>query len=293
MTPRPAAAPGGASWAAMRAAAERLGIDPGNAELVSRSSREIWHLPQAEVALVVAPPGTRTLGQAAAEAMAVRAATDAGVHTPALLAGPTALPNDGIALAYRWVALGRPADASSWPLLAAEASRLATASVDDLPVVSLTLGVPSAACSEVLGAALAGTLANAWERAVQLLAVLLREAHQVLAHGDLHPNNMLMAGGNAWLIDFEHACRAPAEWDPAKIVILGRRFGEPHQPKALLGAWGPLDPGRLAACVQIQEALIVGWLVRMATRGTPGAANEARRRAAGLAGGGPAWRHLA
>ena len=43
----------------------------------------------------------------------------------------------------------------------------------------------------------------------------------VLCHGDVQPANIIVdPAGEPWLIDFEYACLAPREWDPAKLVIL-------------------------------------------------------------------------
>lgn len=134
---------------------------------------------------------------------------------------------------------------------------------------------------------------SAWDNAAQTLDALTQHGRCVLAHGDLQPANMLIDDqGDGWLIDFEYACVAPAEWDPAKVLILGHRFGDPSHPERLLTAWPGLDHTRLAACVRAQEALIVGWLVQMAVRGATEAGREARRRAQGLNGGGPIWHHL-
>jgi Ser/Thr protein kinase RdoA (MazF antagonist) len=59
----------------------------------------------------------------------------------------------------------------------------------------------------------------------------------VLYHGDLQPANVLAdRGGSAWLIDFKHACLAPPVRDPAKLVILARRFGDPAQVDEVLAA---------------------------------------------------------
>ena len=45
------------------------------------------------------------------------------------------------------------------------------------------------------------------------------------AHCDLQPANFLIDNqGRAWLIDFEYASLAPPGWDPAKLLILSRRF---------------------------------------------------------------------
>jgi hypothetical protein len=74
---------------------------------------------------------------------------------------------------------------------------------------------------------------------------------------------------------------------------LNRRFGEPSEVRPLLGEWRQLDDARLAVCADAQEVLIVLWLVRMAREGTAGAAEEARRPAATLAGEDLLWHHLA
>jgi hypothetical protein len=103
---------------------------------------------------------------------------------------------------------------------------------------------------------------------------------------------LIDATGRAWLLDFEFARAAPREWDPAKLLVLNRRFGEPSDVRPLLREWRQLDDARLAVCADAQEVLIVLWLVRMAREGTASAAEEARRRAATFAGEDLVWHHL-
>ncbi len=115
----------------------------------------------------------------------------------------------------------------------------------------------------------------------------------VLCHGDVQPANIIVdPAGEPWLIDFEYACLAPREWDPAKLVILSRRFGDPAGVDDVLAAWPSLDHARLAECIRAQETLLVAWLVRMSLSGTSGAAAEARRRAGSLDEPAAQWRHL-
>jgi aminoglycoside phosphotransferase (APT) family kinase protein len=146
----------------------------------------------------------------------------------------------------------------------------------------------------VLGADLANVLAERSEIASVAVRRLTAHGDLVLAHGDLQPANALIgATGRAWLLDFEFARAAPREWDPGKLLVLSHRFGEPSDVGPLLGEWRQLDHARLAICADAQEVLIVLWLVRMAREGTAGAAEEARRRAATLAGEDFVWHHLA
>jgi len=272
---------------------ELAGLDPTGARLVSWSSRAIWHLPETQAAVAITRPHTRTREQVAGEARAVCAATSADVRTPRLLAGPFELPQHRFGLVFEWLEGKTLSGDEAWPLAVAQAVRLATAPPGGLPLLSMHLPAPQERRVDVLGPSLEIAFMNRWRLASSTVAGLLQDGPLVLCHGDLQPANVLVDDmGEGWLIDLEHACLAPPEWDPAKMMILARRFGGPAEPAALLSAWPPLDRSRRNACIAAQETLNVGWLVQMAMQGTPGAAREARRRAQGLHGGGPPWRHL-
>jgi aminoglycoside phosphotransferase (APT) family kinase protein len=275
----------------MQRAAAQMSLDPSGARLVSQAARLIWHLPRLAIALTITRAYARTETQLLGETRAVEAAIEAGVRTPPVLAGPTALAHDRYALAFRWVEGQRGV---AWPQLAEQAALLRNASTSGLPTLRMSIDVPRAQWAEVLGPLLAEKFAVAWDESEQNYERLTSDSQLVVSHGDLHPANVLVDRRSAaWLIDFEYASCAPAEWDPSKLLILSRRFRDPFRVGPLLRAWPQLDPERLAACASIQEALIVGWLVEMAHRGTAEAAGEARRRAQGLGGAaGPTWRHL-
>ncbi|WP_219417714.1 aminoglycoside phosphotransferase family protein [Pseudonocardia nigra] len=273
-------------------AAERLGLDCNGARMISSSSRMIWYLPRSGSALVLTRPATKTSEGVASEAAAIRAAVGAGVHTPRLIAGPIGLPEHRHAMACEWVA-GRPPAAEDWPGIVAESARLATASPEGLPELRWPPDVPDARSLPVLGQRLASDFVSRCREASGALGSLVRSGGVVLSHGDLQPGNVLVdVDDHAWLIDLEYACLAPREWDPAKLLILSRRFADPPDVDQLLPAWGDLDAARLEQCVAAQEVLLVGWLCRMAAQGTVGAGEEARRRAASLTDPRSRWRHL-
>ena len=93
----------------------------------------------------------------------------------------------------------------------------------------------------------------------------------MLCHGDLQPANILVDEyGGPWLIDLEYARLAPAEWDPAKLVVLSNRFGDPVRTDRCLTAWPELDRSRLQSCALVQETQSVAWLTQMALDGTHG-----------------------
>lgn len=66
-------------------------------------------------------------------------------------------------------------------------------------------------------------------------------------HPDLQPANVLCDDAGAWLLDMEYAALAPREWDPTKLVILARRFGDPPDVDDLLDVWTRLDRVRHAS----------------------------------------------
>jgi thiamine kinase-like enzyme len=153
--------------------------------------------------------------------------------------------------------------------------------------------MPGPRWAEVLGEHLNLALAELCDRAAATIEALAVGDRLVLCHGDLQLANALVDGdGQAWLLDLEYACLAPREWDPAKLLILSRRFADPSSAEDVLAAWPTLDPDRLAACVAVQETQLVAWLTRMAVDGASGAAAEARHRARTLLGKPQPWRHL-
>lgn len=278
----------------VEAVAELAQLDAADARLVAFSSRAVWHLPRAGAAVVIPRPGARSPGQVHAESRAVRAAVLAGVLTPRLLCGPVALPDARVALVFEWVnSRAIPSD-RAWPLVVVQAAQLASAPTTGLPTLRTSFSMSTPTAPSVLGTDQAADFTARWSAASEIVAALSGSAPLVVCHGDLQLANMLIdRAGRGWLIDFEYACLAPPEWDPAKVLILARRFGDPADPEVLLGAWPALDPARLAACVTAQEILNVGWLIQMAERGTTGASVEARRRAKSLGRGGwPPWSHL-
>jgi hypothetical protein len=269
---------------AMATASRLLDLDPVGARLVSDSSRLIWHLPRPGIALTISRPGTKQRADLDAETAAMRAASAAGARTPRLRCGPVAVPSDRWAFASDWITGRRPGP-DDWPAIAAAAARFAEA-----PTVGLlTLAWPE----DLDTAGLGGGFPDRFVSAGRAFAELVATAPPVFAHTDLQPANVLCDDTGVWLLDLEYAALAPREWDPAKLAILARRFGDPPQVDGLLGAWPGLEPGRLQRCVEVQEVLLVAWLARMADRGTPGAAREARHRAATLGLSGERWHHLA
>lgn len=277
---------------AMLFAAEELDLDNRGAVLVSASSRLIWHLPASNAALTISRPGMKSLASVTAEATAIRAATAAGVRTPGLRGGPVGVANDRFALATEWLA-GRTPTTADWPAITVAAARLAEASPVDVPVLAWPAAETAPNLAEILSEPLADEFADRCVDAARGLESLLDDAPPVLAHGDLQPANVLCdSNGQAWLLDMEYACMAPREWDPAKIVIFTRRFGDSPDSTKLLSAWPSLDTRRLTRCIAVQEALLVFWLVRMAAHGTAGAAPESRHRAATLDQPDARWRHL-
>lgn len=276
----------------MLGAAKQLGLDPIGARLVSASSRLIWHLPTDRVALTITRPGSKTSAAVDAEAAAVHAATAAGVRTPALLANPISLADDQFALAFRWID-GHPLATAQWPAASVEAAKLAQARAYGLRTLSWPESWPNPSWRKVLGPHLFTELSEYVFHAEVGLRDLLRTESLMLCHGDLQPANILDdTHGNPWLIDLEHACLAPSEWDPAKLIVLSSRFGDPIEIDRCLTAWTDLDRTRLLSCVMVQETQIVAWLTQIALSGVHGAARESRARAGSLRKAQRRWRHL-
>lgn len=53
------------------------------------------------------------------------------------------------------------------------------------------------------------------------------EGH-VIAHGDIHPANVMASASGPVLIDWDLLCSAPAEWDHAPLVSMTARWGTPR-----------------------------------------------------------------
>lgn len=276
---------------AMLNAVYELDLNPRGAVLVSTSSRQIWHLPDSKAAVTISRPGMKSLTSVTAEATAIQAASAAGVRTPHLRGGPVALASDRFAIVTDWLT-GRKPTAADWPAIAYAAAGLAGAAPAGVPVLAWPVDMPPPFLAKI-GESLAENFRRRCLAAARMIQQLTNEGPLVLAHGDLQPANVLCDdAGQAWLIDLEYACQAPREWDPAKIVILARRFADPSDTSKLLSAWVHLDTDRLARCIAAQEALLVTWLVRMAAYGTAGAAAEAAHRAASLSQPSTRWGHL-
>jgi hypothetical protein len=277
---------------AMTAAARLLDLDPAGARLISASSRLIWHLPGLGVALTISRPGTKTDKDVAAETAAMRAATAAGVRTPGLRGGPVSLPAERWAFAADWIIGQRPSP-TDWPAIAAAAAKLADASTACIRPFAWPDDLDDPQIGDILGGELHADLIDRTAAAARTFDELMTAQPPVLAHTDLQPANVLCDEAGAWLLDLEYAALTPREWDPAKLVILARRFGDPLNADELLASWAELDHGRLRRCVAAQEVLLVVWLARMAARGTAGADGEARHRAANLDIPHVRWHHLA
>lgn len=276
---------------AMADAARLLDLDPADARLMSSSSRLIWHLPAAGAALTISRPGSKSRQDVEAETAAMRAAAAVGVQTPCLRGGPANVQRDRWAFATDWI-IGRRPGYGDWPAIAATAARLADAPTAGVRPFRWPDGLDDQRIGDVLGPELHEELLHRFAVAALAFGELVATDPPVLAHTDLAPANVLCNDTGAWLLDLEYASLTPREWDPAKLVILARRFGDPPDAESLLGAWNSLDRDRLLRCVDAEEVLLVAWLAQMATRDAPGAADEARRRAQSLDTV-SRWQHLA
>jgi Ser/Thr protein kinase RdoA (MazF antagonist) len=274
---------------AMRAAAAALHLDPRNARLVSSSSRMMWHLPGAGAALAISRAGNKSLADVMAEASAVAAAGEAGVRTPALLAAPLEIDGPRHVLAFRWLD-GRPLGPHEWRSAAVEAAKLAVANPSAFRPLAWPAAWPRPQWLTILGDELFEKLAGCCYAASIAFSKL--QGNLVPAHCDLQPANYLIDGqGRAWLIDFEYASLAPPGWDPAKLVILSRRFHDPAGCDDLLSVWPDSTTVNIDAIAEVQEVLLVAWLANMTLNDAPAAELETRARVASL-GTPDRWRHL-
>jgi Ser/Thr protein kinase RdoA (MazF antagonist) len=278
---------------ALYRAGDVLGLDTSGAQLVSSTSRFIWHLPGLRLAVLISRPGTKNPADVQAEVAAVRAALAADVRTPRLVSAPVELADNRTVLVYDWIA-SRPFASDDWPDTARELARLAEAGTDGLAVLKWPDELPDERWRDVLGPELHAEFAVRCRAAATTIRDLTTDCGAlVLCHGDVQPANVLVdPSGSPWLIDFEYACLAPREWDPAKVAILGQRFGDPQDVPDVLSAWPDIDLAQLSTCIDAQETLLVAWLARMALSGTVGAAAEARRRALSLSDRNLPWHHL-
>lgn len=274
-------------------AARSLHLDPTDARLVSASSRLVWHLPRAGVALYVTRPGAKTRQQLDHEVEAVRAARAVEVRTPQVFAGPVRLDGEQYGVAFEWVAGRPPTSPDEWNSAVDEAAKLADAGPVSVPRLRIDLVDPTAA-EPVIGPHLARALARASVQAAAVVDDLMASQPLAMCHGDLQPANVIIdATGAAWLLDFEYSRLGPAEWDLAKLHVLERRFGVPPVPQTLPCQWQRLTDERVARCLAPVEAQLVAWLVSMAAIGSQGAGEEARRRALTVVGDSNAqWNHL-
>ncbi|MFC4056174.1 phosphotransferase [Actinomadura syzygii] len=273
-------------------AAERAGLGAEGVRLVSRGSRLVWHAPAGDAAITVTRPGTTTLEQVSHEIRLTERLRKAGVNTPRILAGPIRACGR-FAFVTQWVERAPTTPhAQSWPLIAEQAARFpgAGAGADGVQPVRMP-EVPVSTWRDRLGSDMGEAFADRWDNARQVLGELLGHCEPVVCHDDQHPDNALIdRQGRCWLLDLELVAAAPPERDPASLVVLNRRFGDPSDPEALLTYWPALDPQRLSVCARVREVLIVG---RLLLRGTQDAVTEGTRRAQGLFGHGPPWHHLA
>lgn len=78
----------------------------------------------------------------------------------------------------------------------------------------------------VLHGAELAALHTAWRR-LQDWQDRARSESQVVCHGDLHPQNVLMRGPEVMIIDWDAVCTGPAAWDHAALIPWAQRYGGP------------------------------------------------------------------
>ena len=83
----------------------------------------------------------------------------------------------------------------------------------------------------------------------------LEKLPQTLVHGELYASNVLVAGGRVAAIDWETAGRGPGILDLAALVT---GWSDPDS-RRLVAAYGPVDPGDLAAAQLVLAARWLGW----------------------------------
>src|SRR5688572_15102381 len=220
---------------AARHAARTAGLSTDGLRLVSSSSRMVWHAPDANAAITVTRPGTKTLEQVTHETRAISAIADAGARTPGLIAGPMRLPGQRFAFMTEWVDQAAPPSRErAWILIAEQASLVAKAAAEGIQPIHMP-EIAQSTWRELLGPGACEQFSVRWDDARSAVSELLASCPRVVAHDDLHPGNALIdTSQRCWLVDLEYACAAPPEWDLAALVVLHRRFGDPGNLDELL-----------------------------------------------------------
>lgn len=105
-------------------------------------------------------------------------------------------------------------------------------------------------------------------------------APQVVCHGDVHPGNVIAAGGRSVLLDWDMICAAPPAWDHSALLTWETRWGgEPGTYAAFASGYGADLRGEPLAGLLATGRLLAATLMRVrAGRTDVSAAEEARRR---------------
>jgi hypothetical protein len=235
------------------------------------------HNPARRLVAVLEGDGERWVLKAHAQGRHGELARRLAPVVPARVVAPLAgVSRDGRLVAHRWVP-GRPALARSDGAAVVRALHALHGSppVEGLPLLGgATLSGMAAAGVEGLAvfdpevADVARRLLPALVRALDGAPSLRVGARSVLLHGDLSPDQLVVHGGTAVLLDLDRACMGPAGWDAA-TWLAGQAAAEPaDDPVPLL--MEPPDPGMVAAAALTRAP--EPWRRRAPERGTAAAA---------------------
>lgn len=262
------------------AAAERWGLKIDLAAPLSAGMSIVYAGPSAVVRVA------RTTAPAAASHALAAALHDAEVPAPQALDG-CAEDIDGFA-ATAWQRIRETRRPIDW-----EATGEAIRRVHDLPPAQLPAEYPlsrpqdfpwwsidemlAQVAGEIDASALDG-LQTTIDASAQALAVL--DTEQVVCHGDVHHNNVMMSGGGPVLIDWDLMCWSNPMWDHAFLLDYTRRWGGPaHAYDAFAAGYGRSYRGDADAEMVAELRNVVATLLRLrAGTHDPNAAAEAQQR---------------
>lgn len=109
---------------------------------------------------------------------------------------------------------------------------------------------------------------------------------QVLVHGDVHPDNVMVTAEGPCFVDLELAGAGPADWDLAMLTVNNRRYGLAEAGlEAFLAGYGadPRGQDAFELFCQTYELIVVAWALHCADL-SPRMLREARVRVATLLG---------
>jgi Ser/Thr protein kinase RdoA (MazF antagonist) len=131
----------------------------------------------------------------------------------------------------------------------------------------------------VVDAAGLAALRRAWEGLGDWRA-RAHDENMVVCHGDVHPHNVLMDGGEVVIVDWDAICIGPAAWDHAALLRWADRYGGPAgcYPDFARGYGVDLRDAQLAGDLAAVRLLAATINIILTAADDPSVAAEARAR---------------